>query len=231
MTEFSLDEHLIKKNAIRPNSHRARIAQGLIWSVMVMDIISGISSYLQYDFLKAIQNVGLVSDQALNANDTREQIVGLLHLVVIIISTVTFIQWFRRGYYNLNQRTNCSYQEGWAAGCWFVPILNLFRPYQIMKEMSQETSRLIQSKIDDTPIIGWWWGLWIFTSLVGNYIARAMLRAESIDSLTNLTIASMAISVLGIPLAILTVRMIKSYAVKEEKILELELSESSIKEA
>lgn len=30
---------------------------------------------------------------------------------------------------------NLSHDESWAAGSWFVPILNLFRPVSIMKEM------------------------------------------------------------------------------------------------
>jgi len=234
--DFKLDEKIKNdtlKNIelIRPNKQRAKIAQILIWSVMLFDIISGISSYLQYNLLTSLQNGETFSDDILNANDTREQIVGILYIVIFIASAVTFIQWFRRAYYNLNLRTNCDHTDGWAAGSWFVPIISLFRPYQIMKEMWIETSKLIKLKTPDfninnsTLIIGLWWALWIISNYIGNYVLKNAFKAGTIDDLLNSTIGDITMSTIGIPLAILTVLMIKSYSSMEEKIAELEKNE------
>ena len=48
-------------------------------------------------------------------------------------------------------------------------------------------------------------------------------RAETIEKFLNSTIADMVMSMIGIPLAILTVMIIKSYSLKEEKLEELEM--------
>ena len=60
-----------KINSIKPNLKRAKIAQLFIWLVMILDIISIFSSYLQYNLLKSLQNNEEVSYQILNSNDTR----------------------------------------------------------------------------------------------------------------------------------------------------------------
>ncbi|AWH74250.1 hypothetical protein DCS32_08770 [Dokdonia sp. Dokd-P16] len=218
-------------NAIKPNLKRAKIAQTLIWLVMILDIFSIISSYLQYDILRLIQNDEFVTEQALNANDTREQIVAILYTIIFITSTVTFIQWFRRAYYNLNIRTKTNHTDGWAAGSWFVPIISLYRPYQIMKEMWKKTTRLIKAKDSNyldsnTTVIGLWWTLWIVSNYVGNYVLKSIFKEQTIETLMNSTIADMVMSILGIPLAIVTVTIIKNYSSKEEKISSLEKQES-----
>lgn len=224
--EVEIKEQEIRR-LIRPNKKRAEIAQLLIWIVMIIDIISIYSSYLQYNLLELLQNNDSVSDQMLNSNDTREQIIGIVYLIVFIVSAITFIQWFRRAYYNLNIRTKCNHSEGWAAGSWFVPIISLYRPYQIMKEMWMETTKIIKSKSNDyvedsTLIIGIWWTLWIISNFIGNYVLKSAFKAETIENFLNSTIADIIISIIGIPLAILTVMIIKSYSLKEEKLEELE---------
>src|SRR5690606_7253497 len=167
----------------------------------------------------------------LYSTDTREQIIGILYLIVFIISAVIFIQWFRRAYYNLNIRTNCNHSEGWAAGSWFVPIISLYRPYQIMKEMWYKTSDLINSTTygyvaNSTLVIGLWWTLCIISNTIGNYVLKTAFKETTLENLMNSTIADMAISIIGIPLAILTVMIIKRYSLKEERLLELEKIEN-----
>ncbi|TRX16514.1 DUF4328 domain-containing protein [Flavobacterium franklandianum] len=101
-----------------------------------MNCISLVSSHFQYDLLKMTENGGEISAESVTSNDNREQAIGIIQIVVFILSAITFIQWFRLAYFNLHLRVNrLSYSDGWAAGCWFMPIVNLFRPYQIMKKL------------------------------------------------------------------------------------------------
>lgn len=234
--DFDVDSSIVlgvenKINAIKPNTKRAKLAQLFIWLVMVLDIASIFSSFLQYNLLKAIQNNETVSNQMIDANDTRQQLIGVLYTIVFIVSAVTFIQWFRRAYYNLNIRTSCNHPEGWAAGSWFVPIISLYRPYQIMTEMWEKTTNLIQSKTttlkeSNTILIGVWWTLWIISNYIGKYALKKAFNSETIEHFLSSTIGDITISIIGIPLAIVTVLIIKAYAAKEETIAELEKSKN-----
>ncbi|OJJ17734.1 hypothetical protein BKI52_28130 [marine bacterium AO1-C] len=214
---------------LRPNSQRAKNAILLIWIALVIDIISLISSYLQYDLLQSALNGASISMEAATANDSRERMIAIIEIIVAIIAAVTFIQWFRRAYYNLHQKLDyLSHPEGWAAGAWFVPIMHLYRPYQIMVELYRETKELLSKYTStdhrfslSTNIIGVWWAIWIITNILGNIVFRLSLRAETADEFLRATTISMVHGVFSIPLAFLAVKVIKDYSKVEPTLLEL----------
>lgn len=234
--DFILDSNVIvgaknKIEAIRPNLERAKVAQALIWIVMLLDAVSAFSSYLQYNLLLLLKNEEYVSDQVLDSNDFREQIIAIMYLGAFVVSIVTFLRWFRRAYYNLNIRVNCSHSEGWAAGAWFVPIISLFRPYQIMKEMDLKTTNLINSKTNnqlksDVTVIGLWWVLWIVSNYIGQYFFKVVSKSQTIDGFLNSTLIGIVNSILGVVLAIVTAITIRSYSKKETMIEEIEKREA-----
>jgi len=204
---------------LRPNNERAKVAIVLIWIMLVMDVISIISGYLQYDLLQTAADGGSLSMSAATANDNREQIIAIIYLIAYAISGITFIQWFRRAYFNLHTKVNhLSYGEGWAAGSWFVPILCLYRPYQIMKELYVETKELLVKKglitnADlDVKYLGWWWALWLLSSLFSQFSMRFSMNAETIDQLIVGTGAGMISDIIGIVLALITIKIIKDYS-------------------
>jgi hypothetical protein len=204
---------------LKPNEDRAKFAIGLIWVVLILDILSLISGYLQYDLLQTFASGGEISNETIESNDSREQIIGLFYLIAYIISAVTFILWFRRAYFNLHQKINhLSHSEGWAAGSWFVPFISLYRPYQIMKELYQETTDLLKRnniRVNSnftTSLLGWWWGLWLLSNAIGQFVFRYSNNAVTIDELTTSTIASMIGNLVSIPLALITVKVIQDYA-------------------
>jgi hypothetical protein len=214
---------------LKPNGQRAKNAITLIWIVLAFEIVALISGYLQYDLLQTVANGGEILTETATANDNREQIIAILYMIAFIVSAITFIQWFRRAYYNLHLKVNhLSHTEGWAAGSWFVPVVNLYRPYQIMKEMYQETMELLTKKgigfnhTFSTNALGWWWTLWIISKIIGQFIFRYSLKAESIDELTVSTFASMIINIIGIPLALITVKVIKDYLDVEPLLSEIQ---------
>lgn len=217
---------------IKPNYKRAKYAEYLIITIMLLNIVAIISSYMQYDLLTSFQNGQMFSDDTINANDTREQIIGIIMAIVNIISIITFVQWFRRAYFNLNQRIKCSHKEGWALGSWFVPIVSLFRPYQIMKEMDTEVTEMINKRVSESKqeknnylMIGFWWALWIISSYIGRYATKGYFKAEEVDDFINVTIADITLSIIGIPLAIITIFVIRNYSEKEELLVKLEKKE------
>jgi hypothetical protein len=120
--------------------------------------------------------------------------------------------WFSRAYYNLHQKVNyLSYSDGWAIGCWFVPILNLYRPYKMMKELFEETKKLLEKKVNvnfdfTANLIEWWWGL----SLLNNTIAVFSARFSD-DSPLSASIHIIS-NVLGATASLYTIKVVKAYS-------------------
>jgi len=205
--------------ALKPNEQRSQNAILLIWIALAMNCISLVSSYFQYDLLQTAANGGEISTEAVTSNDNREQAIGIIQIIVFIISAITFIQWFRRAYFNLHLRVNhLSQTEGWAAGCWFVPIVNLFRPYQIMKELFQATHFFLKRNEVHTrehfsmPSLSLWWTFWIIDRFVGQFVFKYAMKADTIEELTTSTIAQLISNGIGIVLAIITINIITEYS-------------------
>jgi hypothetical protein len=202
---------------LKPNGQRAKNAIILIGIVLVLELISLISAYFQYDLLQNTINGEELLTETANANDLRQRIIAVIYFIAFIISGVTFIQWFRRAYFNLHQKTDClSYSEGWAAGSWFVPIVSLYRPYQIMKDLYNETEELLSEKQIEvtnysTKYLGIWWTLWVINSFVGQIVSRYSIKAVTLDELTTSTLGSMGSNIIGIPLAFITIKVIIDY--------------------
>jgi uncharacterized membrane protein YidH (DUF202 family) len=204
---------------VKPNEQRARIAVSMIWVVLALELLSLGSGFMQYQMLLDVARGAAISTEAANSNDSREQIISLLYLVGMIISAITFIRWFRRAYSNLHQKaTYVAHAEYWAAISWFIPIICLYRPYQIMKELYQKTNSLLT--VDSVPFsdrfspkfLALWWGLWITNSALGQFVWRYSAIAKTVDQFMLSTLVSMCSNLIGIPLALLTIKVIKDYA-------------------
>lgn len=178
------------------------------------------STLLQYLLLRRIQ-AGDYSQAEAEANDLRHQIIAYSNVAIYIVCIVLFIMWFRRAYNNLNLsgRENTKYAEGWASGAWFVPFLNLGRPYLIMLEIWEKTQRATENLISTKSgkIIGWWWTLWIINNIGTNVINR-LFKSGEIEDLITTTIASFIFNVIEMASLILLIIIIKNVAVFEQNL-------------
>ena len=209
-----------KMKTIEDTNSRAKFAIIMIWVIFVLEVLTLTSSIMQYKILMGVEAGQSFSDEELDANDMREGIVAILYLVAYLISAVAFISWFRTAYGNLHKKAvGLAYTPGWAAGAWFVPFLNLVRPYQIMKELYARTQALfdqygieIQNRLSDSKV-GLWWLLWIAGNLLGQLEFR--MGGKTFSEIKNATTVSMISAVFGIALCLVTVRVIGEYAVAE----------------
>jgi hypothetical protein len=212
----------------KPNEGRAKLAITMIWIALAFDIMSLVSDGFQFDLLQRMASgVDFTTEEAEN-NDTRQQLLAGVNLIVIIISGVTFIQWFRRAYFNLHTKVkDLRYTEGWAAGSWFVPFTNLIRPKQIMNELYERSDALLTQRSANytqkisTSLLGWWWGLWIISGILNQISLRIGLNADTADELINSTVLGLIATAAGLPLAFVTVKVIKDYAAVEPLLFEL----------
>lgn len=72
-----------------------------------------------------------------------------------------------------------------------------------------------------TSALGWWWTLWIICSIMGQFVFRYSMKAESIDELTISTVAGIVGNIIGISLALITIKVIKDYSNVESLIFEV----------
>ena len=71
------------------------------------------------------------------ANDVRHYIIAGLSIPAAITSLISLLVWIYAAHANLPalRGTNLEFSDGWAVGWFFVPIANLVKPYQVVREI------------------------------------------------------------------------------------------------
>lgn len=210
------------------NSKRGKYAITLLWLIFALEIISLILYISQYQILNQNSNENNVPQSILTFANNSIDAIGILYTIIYIMSAIAFLMWFRRAYYNLHLKVNhLSYKESWSLWSWFVPILNLFRPYQIMIELFLHTDILLSKKIKNyqpshaSSLIGFWWFLWLISSFFGNYVFRYSSNANSTEELITSAMLSIINSVIGIGSALITIHLLKIYTKEEPLFYEI----------
>src|SRR5438093_12382214 len=60
-----------------------------------------------------------------------------IYFLAFIPGAFGFLTWLQRAYRNLPalHATELRYTPGWAVGSWFIPLVNLFAPHQVVSEL------------------------------------------------------------------------------------------------
>ena len=210
--------------AIRNNSRRAGEIITIFIVVLAVGVINMLSLGWQYLLLVEIENHPENIDmEKLNTSDIIQSVLAVSTFILSVLTIVYFIRWFRRAYFNVHAipGAQVSFSEGWAAGCWFIPILNLFRPFQIMKETWYETQRAIPHRIDSiqsTGFVGIWWAAYLVMSIYNNFTARFSWRANELGELITSRQLEIIGEIISIPAAVLSIMLIKKMQVFENEL-------------
>ena len=200
---------------LRDNTARAKQIISIFWIMFGIIIISIVSQAWRYSLLNgASPDIGNLDMEMINMSDLLIVVITLAYWAIFILAIVFFIMWFRRAYYNLHQLSwhNARYTEGWAAGSWFVPIINLWWPYQIMVDIWRGTQNALRERLGEPQslsIIGWWWAFYLMQRFAGNYASIMGSKANDIESLLNATQVKIFSDLVTIPAILLAIRIVQ----------------------
>ncbi len=220
---------------IKSNSERAKTAIMFLWILFAIGIMVVVSDAIQVNLIKKALNGGTVTQLEGAANDARQVIISWLYTIMYLISMLCFILWSGRAYYNLHQKVSgLKYKNGWGIVSWFVPVLSLFRPYEIVRETVTETSRILEKNniIIERPLsinlLNWWWMLYIIKIVSIGIIRSGITAAESIHGIYTYTFLATLSDALGLVVTLLFIRVVVLYSKYECKLSEIqEVSEEN----
>lgn len=224
---------------IKNNIKRANAARIIFYSLVAISIISFYSHFLQYQILTDFNNGLSITEETANQNNIRQQVVAIVNLLLLLSSIVVFLMWVYRAYDNLTKlginRLSCT--PGWAVGYWFVPIMSLFKPFVVMKEIWDETQAYILPEEDKhatkkSYLVGAWWTFYLINGIGSYAVVFATKGNESTpDGLMIATKAAMFSTVFALTLKIITLIMINKVVIYESKLFDFVTSNVNKKEA
>jgi hypothetical protein len=136
-------------------------------------------------------------------------LVAVPTFLALILCYVVVGRWIYRASVNAHAISDeMTISPGWAVGSYFIPILNLFRPFQAMREIWLASHLRGNWQPEPTPglLVGWW-ALWIVTNILGNVSWR--LDASMWEAATMIDIAN---AVLNVPLCLILIAIMRRIA-------------------
>ena len=198
---------------------------------------SFISTIVEIGLLQRIADGEFVNQADRLANDDRQAAIAGFMIFGFVATVIAFCFWIHGASSNLGVlgADGRRFSPGWAVGWWFVPFMNLVRPYQVVKEIWQGSNpkTLAQGNANwfsapVTMVLGWWWGIWMLSNLINNGVTRVWLNdGNDVDQLIAADYASLlgdGLTIVAAGLAFYLVRRIT--ANQETKYLSLRNPES-----
>jgi len=172
---------------IQKSTTRGKILLVLLVLCVVSDIGGLAAGFSQLHLLNRIKDGVEISDSHADLNDLLYGVVGLVQTFLFFITAVVWLVWLKKAYGNLKLvgSQQSKFSPGWAVGYWFVPFINLVRPYQIMKELWNRSENANED--DDEPnvtpsVIPLWWASWIISGFIGRLMFRQSMSADDLSS-------------------------------------------------
>lgn len=197
----------------RSGRTRYRVAIALLAVTGVILLLSALHDLRGFDLIRDAE-AGTLSDSDVTRYDEATQIYASLYVIAFIATAVAYLAWLSRTVDNVPKLTAelPEVTPRWSIGWWFVPIANLFKPYQIVKNVNSLLSTEVAST--GNALIIAWWVAWLVAG-VGGAILFRLPEPATLEELNTWFTANLAVdltSVVAAVLAILVVRQIQSRA-------------------
>jgi hypothetical protein len=123
-----------------------------------------------------------------------------------VITVIVFGRWIYLAHKNLPElgARYLHFTPGWAVGSLFVPLVNLWAPYQAMRDLAKASRQPVRWDLEDaSPLIFIWWILWLIVNFVDGVVARSETGDHTREALETWTFVQIVSRVLSVPLYLL----------------------------
>lgn len=212
----------------RPNRRRAQIVIALFGAFVLLDLmlIAALAG-----ILGALQPGEAGAAQLLTAPATvrRLELLSNLQIIAYLVTSLCFLFWIHRAYQNLEavDARYLDYSPSWAVGAFFVPFLNLVRPYQIVSEIwlksEPDQTRLESFATQPSfPLIKVWWLAFIAGNVLGRVADTAVGRNPDPDRLVmpiGLTIVALGLQIISAISGSLVIKSIEDRQTRRARLI------------
>jgi hypothetical protein len=153
-----------------------------------------------------------LGDERLRGGAEEQGLSGLLQAIVFLVCGFLCLKWIYR--VSLNAHSMASDMKttpGWGVGWFFVPIGNLWKPFQAVRETWQVSAAGGPGwQSQPAPnMLGWWWLAWIVANILGNIAFRLQMGATSTGAVAISSGLSVAQDIANVPLDVLFIFIVQ----------------------
>ena len=187
----------------------------LLIILAVMSAIAVVTGYVEHVILVEISAGGggdsLVARA--EASDFSQLVIGWCQMLISILTVITFAYWIIRACRNVHamskSESKLSFSPAWSVGWYCIPIANLWKPYQAMRQIWNISEDA--SSNPDRPgssLLALWWFVFLVDSTIGRVAFKYALKAETLDQLLTSNVITMISDGFGIVAIIVALKLI-----------------------
>ena len=198
----------------RPANTLVMLLSVMFIGYTVLALMAAGSDFMEIELLSTASISNTVSDSEIGASELRQGFIALLRLGLLMTLMIVFCCWIYRA--NANARAlgadDMNFTPGWSVGWFFVPFMNLFKPFKVMKEIWQASSPNIKESWQVqtvSALVPAWWALWLLSQFTGQAATRMSFNASSFDQLSNASTVMLVSDCIDIPLSIVILMIIR----------------------
>lgn len=212
-----------ENDTFRPAKVLSYIVTGLFGGIIICALLYIAMSLMLLSFPGATTTLG----------DGRELNIGyavialsagieqLLRLAVIVL----FLIWEYQSFKNLSalKAPNLEFSPGWAVGWWFVPLANLVKPFQAIRELWNESDpdfdeeTVFNYSSAGTPALIIFWWIAFLLSNIANSISNAMVNPRTGLPTDGFPVMLIVVSVFQITAAGLAILIVRGVTQRQEQ--------------
>jgi hypothetical protein len=184
-----------------------KFLQRLLWiSVLIacVALVDDIAEFLQVQ-------VGQLSPDQVASNDPVQGFIGLLQSGLGILTGIIFLKWIYRSYKNIQGfgAQGLRFSPGWAVGYYFIPILSLIRPVQVMSEIWRASDDPRDwPKRPGSWLIASWWTLFLVYTGITQISLELAIQASTNEQWTLAAVLAILGDFFSIPLSLAALRLV-----------------------
>ncbi len=160
----------------------------------------------------------LVPDEGWERAIARSDWVGVMTLLVFVATGIVWLVWQHHAQVNIAAASpsDLRFTPGWAVGWWFIPIANLWKPFQTVRELWAESHAWGgHGGLSRWPVI-WWWLLWVGSNLMAIWASSLFEEVNRLADFRRAEFVELAADALTIGAAVLAITIVRSITTLQE---------------
>lgn len=215
--------------AIKPLASRANWATAGLWGVVAANLAALAGGLWLLRQLPSRAPGELITAQSAVSAESVYQLAGAAKGMAWIVAAIVFVRWFYYVHQNLKHLAAqpSQYDSRWTIWGFVVPVVNLIRPHQLMREVWSVTSGRWDREPDrvaglrrPADCVNLWWGMFLATSTLGNLVTLAAVRATTIEDKVLATQATLFADLVGIAAVAATLAVVRNVSALQRPLLD-----------
>jgi hypothetical protein len=202
----------------RPMLARSIAAALLLTTQLIVAFLLSVAFWQRLTLLREIRTGLAVAASAFAVSDGLILLGARASIPLALMTAVAFLVWLHRASENLPafRSEPLEFTPGQAVGSFFIPFINLIRPYEVMREVWQASDPGVSPRSSATfrnaetsRLVIVWWLLFLVRNVPGWWVLHSSQAAGSpLEKLTSTSYGALIMYVLTVPAAVAAIALV-----------------------